>query len=82
MIAYFTMEIGLEAAIATYAVGLGILAGDTGRYAADLRLPMVAVSLLHRRGYFHQHRQSVRRAAASRLVMTRIKERGESWIRM
>lgn len=54
MIAYFTMEIGLEAAVPTYAGGLGILAGDTVRSAADLRLPMVAVSLLHRKGYFHQ----------------------------
>jgi starch phosphorylase len=54
MIAYFTMEIGLEPAMPTYAGGLGILAGDTVRSAADLRLPMVAVSLLHRKGYFHQ----------------------------
>jgi starch phosphorylase len=54
MIAYFTMEIGLEAAMPTYAGGLGILAGDIVRSAADLRLPMVAVSLLHRKGYFHQ----------------------------
>ena len=54
MIAYFTMEIGLEAGMPTYAGGLGILAGDTVRSAADLRLPMVAVSLLHRKGYFHQ----------------------------
>jgi starch phosphorylase len=54
MIAYFTMEIGLEAAVPTYAGGLGILAGDTIRSAADLELPMVVVSLLHRKGYFHQ----------------------------
>jgi starch phosphorylase len=54
MIAYFTMEIGLETAMPTYAGGLGILAGDTVRSAADLHLPMVAVSLLHRKGYFHQ----------------------------
>lgn len=38
----------------TYAGGLGILAGDTIRAAADLKVPMVAVTLLHRRGYFHQ----------------------------
>jgi starch phosphorylase len=53
-IAYFTMEIGLEAAVPTYAGGLGILAGDTVRSAADLGVPMVAVSLLHRKGYFYQ----------------------------
>jgi starch phosphorylase len=52
--AYFTMEIGLNEAIPTYAGGLGILAGDTIRAAADLGIPMVAVSLLHREGYFFQ----------------------------
>ena len=55
MIAYFSMEIGLETSIPTYAGGLGILAGDTVRAAADLALPMVAVSLVHRQGYFRQH---------------------------
>jgi len=55
LVAYFSMEIGLEASIPTYAGGLGVLAGDTIRSAADLELPMVAVSLLHRAGYFHQH---------------------------
>src|SRR5262245_20578363 len=53
-IAYFTMEIGLEADIPTYSGGLGALAGDTVRAAADLRVPLVAVTLLHRRGYFFQ----------------------------
>ena len=53
-IAYFSMEIGLEEGIPTYSGGLGMLAGDTIRSAADLELPMVAVSLLHRRGYFRQ----------------------------
>jgi len=53
-IAYFSMEIGLEAAMPTYSGGLGILAGDTILSAADLRVPMVAVSLLHRKGYFYQ----------------------------
>src|SRR5688572_2220171 len=54
IIAYFSMEIGLEATIPTYAGGLGVLAGDTIRAAADLRVPIVAVTLLHRKGYFHQ----------------------------
>src|SRR5208282_1033069 len=53
-IAYMSMEIALEAGIPTYSGGLGILAGDTIRAAADLRVPMVAVSLLHRSGYFIQ----------------------------
>lgn len=53
-IAYFSMEIGLEARIPTYSGGLGVLAGDTIRSAADLKVPMVAVTLIHRRGYFRQ----------------------------
>lgn len=53
-IAYFTMEIGLTEAMPTYAGGLGILAGDTVRSAADAGIPMVAVTLLHRKGYFRQ----------------------------
>jgi len=53
-IAYFSMEIGLEATMPTYSGGLGVLAGDTVRSAADLKVPMVAVTLIHRKGYFHQ----------------------------
>ena len=49
------MEICLEQAIPTYSGGLGVLAGDTLRSAADLGVPMVAVTLLHRKGYFEQH---------------------------
>ncbi|WP_447976938.1 alpha-glucan family phosphorylase [Candidatus Nitrospira bockiana] len=54
LVAYFSMEIGLEPSMPTYAGGLGILAGDTIRSAADLEVPMVAVTLLHRHGYFYQ----------------------------
>lgn len=53
-IAYFSMEIALESTIPTYSGGLGVLAGDTIRAAADMKVPMVAVSLLHRKGYFSQ----------------------------
>ncbi|MCS6786333.1 MAG: alpha-glucan family phosphorylase [Thiobacillaceae bacterium] len=52
--AYFSMEIGLAADIPTYSGGLGVLAGDTLRTAADLELPMVGVSLVSRAGYFRQ----------------------------
>lgn len=48
------MEIALENAMPSYSGGLGVLAGDTIRAAADLSLPMVAVSLLYREGYFTQ----------------------------
>jgi glucan phosphorylase len=51
VVAYFSMEIGLESTMPTYAGGLGILAGDTLRSAADLEVPMVAVTLLHLQGY-------------------------------
>ena len=54
-VAYFSMEICLEQAIPTYSGGLGVLAGDTLRSAADLGVPLVAVTLLHRKGYFAQH---------------------------
>ncbi len=53
-IAYFSMEIALESAMPTYSGGLGVLAGDTIRAAADAGLPMVGVSLLYRQGYFSQ----------------------------
>jgi starch phosphorylase len=53
-IAYFTMEAALDPGMPTYAGGLGILAGDTLRSAADMDVPMVGVSLLHRHGYFFQ----------------------------
>ena len=54
MIAYFSMEIGVDPKVPTYAGGLGVLAGDMVRAAADLGLPLVAVTLLHRQGYFRQ----------------------------
>ena len=53
-VAYFSMEIGIETGISTYSGGLGVLAGDTIRSAADLDVPMVAVTLLYRQGYFRQ----------------------------
>jgi starch phosphorylase len=54
VIAYFSMEIAVDPAMPTYSGGLGVLAGDTARAAADLQVPMVAVTLLHRKGYFRQ----------------------------
>lgn len=53
-VAYFSMEVGLETSVPTYSGGLGVLAGDTLRSAADLGVPMVGVSLLYRKGYFRQ----------------------------
>jgi starch phosphorylase len=54
-IAYFSMEIAADPAWPTYSGGLGVLAGDMLRSAADRNLPIVGVTLLPRRGYFRQH---------------------------
>jgi len=54
VIAYFSMEIAVESSIPTYAGGLGVLAGDTLRAAADQGLSMVGVTLLSRKGFFRQ----------------------------
>jgi len=53
-IAYFSMEIGLMNEIPTYSGGLGVLAGDTIKSSADLKLPLVAVTLLSKKGHFRQ----------------------------
>lgn len=53
-IAYLSMEIALENNIKTYSGGLGVLAGDTLKSAADLRLPMLGITLLNDKGYFKQ----------------------------
>ncbi len=54
-VAYFSMEIAIRPSMPTYSGGLGVLAGDTLRSAADLSVPLVAFSLIHRKGYFQQH---------------------------
>jgi glycogen phosphorylase len=54
LVAYFSMEIALDADIPTYSGGLGVLAGDTVRAAADRKVPLLAVTLLHRKGFFYQ----------------------------
>ena len=53
-IAYFSMEVAVDSRMPTYSGGLGVLAGDMLRSCADLKVPMVAVSLLYRKGYFEQ----------------------------
>jgi len=54
-VAYFSMEIAIRPSMPTYSGGLGVLAGDTLRSAADLNIPLAAFTLLHRKGYFQQH---------------------------
>ncbi len=53
-IAYFSMEIAIENAIKSYAGGLGVLSGDTLKSAADLKLPLLGITLLNNQGYFKQ----------------------------
>ncbi len=57
-VGYFTMEIGLNESIPTYSGGLGVLAGDYAKSAADMDLPLVVVTLLYKRGYFVQELNS------------------------
>lgn len=54
LVAYISMEIGIDSSIPTYSGGLGVLSGDTVRSAADLEIPMVAVCLCYSSGYFYQ----------------------------
>jgi len=54
LIAYFSAEYGFHESLPIYSGGLGILAGDHCKAASDLRLPMVAVGIFYREGYFSQ----------------------------
>jgi starch phosphorylase len=62
-VAYFSMEIGIDANIPTYSGGLGVLAGDMIRSCADLKVPLIAVTLLYRKGYFDQILDELRKPA-------------------
>jgi len=53
-VAYFSMEIGIRSDMPTYSGGLGVLAGDVIRSSADLRIPLVAVTLVSKKGYLKQ----------------------------
>ncbi|MEJ5183912.1 MAG: alpha-glucan family phosphorylase [Rectinemataceae bacterium] len=55
VIAYFSMEYGLDVSLPTYSGGLGVLSGDHMKTASDLGLPLVGVGLLYRQGYFKQY---------------------------
>ncbi|MDE3202293.1 MAG: alpha-glucan family phosphorylase [Acidobacteriota bacterium] len=55
VVSYFSMEIAIHPSMPTYSGGLGVLAGDTLRSAADQGLPLIAFTLAHRKGYFQQH---------------------------
>ena len=69
-VAYFSMEIALDPSMPTYSGGLGILAGDFLRSAADANVPLVGITLLHRKGYFEQHLDSAGNQTESPSVWT------------
>jgi starch phosphorylase len=69
-IAYFSMEIALAKALPTYSGGLGMLAGDSLRSAADTGVSLVAVSLVPRRGYFEQHLDATGQQTETDVVWT------------
>ncbi|MBN2083379.1 alpha-glucan family phosphorylase [bacterium] len=54
-IAYFSAEYGLSSALPIYSGGLGILSGDHLKTASDMGLPLVAIGMAYRLGYFHQY---------------------------
>ena len=55
VVAYFSMEYGMDVSLPIYSGGLGILSGDHMKTASDLGLPLVGVGLLYRQGYFQQY---------------------------
>lgn len=57
-IAYFSFEYGLHESLPNYSGGLGILSGDHLKSASDIGIPLVAVGLLYRKGYFRQYLNS------------------------
>ena len=55
VVAYFSMEYGIDVSLPVYSGGLGVLSGDHLKTASDLGLPLVGVGLLYRQGYFQQY---------------------------
>ncbi|HOP07065.1 MAG TPA: alpha-glucan family phosphorylase [candidate division Zixibacteria bacterium] len=53
-VAYFSLEYGLDTGLPVYSGGLGVLSGDTLKSASDMGLPVVAIGLMYRYGYFRQ----------------------------
>ncbi len=54
VVAYFSMEYGMDASLPIYSGGLGILSGDHMKTSSDMALPLVGIGLLYRQGYFKQ----------------------------
>ena len=58
LVAYFSAEYGIHESVQLYSGGLGILSGDHCKSTSDMGIPLVAVGLLYRNGYFHQYMSS------------------------
>ena len=54
LIAYYSAEYGLDRILSIYSGGLGILSGDHLKAASDLGIPLVAIGMLYKKGFFHQ----------------------------
>jgi starch phosphorylase len=54
VVAYFSMEYGMDVSLPIYSGGLGILSGDHMKTSSDMGLPLVGIGLLYRQGYFKQ----------------------------
>ena len=54
LVAYFSLEFGLDESLPVYSGGLGVLSGDTLKAASELGVPLVGIGLFYRRGYFRQ----------------------------
>ena len=72
LIAYFSAEYGLDEILPIYSGGLGMLSGDHLKSASDLGIPLVAVGLLYKNGYFHQ---KINRAGRTRIRIPRYRIR-------
>ena len=78
-IAYFSAEIGISSSLPTYSGGLGVLAGDHIKSAADLGLNMCGITLLYKEGYFKQRivefSYPVKLSEKSKFKITNLKEK-------
>ncbi|MFR9552845.1 MAG: alpha-glucan family phosphorylase [Rikenellaceae bacterium] len=86
-VAYFSMEFGLHSSLKIYSGGLGILAGDYIKEASDRNVPMAAVGLLYRYGYFTQKLSAQGAQEASyeaqdfqKLPITPVRDEAGNWI--
>jgi len=58
LVAYFSAEFGLHESLPIYSGGLGVLAGDHLKSASEIDVPLIAMGLLYRQGYFQQYLSS------------------------